>query len=72
MSAWSFAVDDLGLVVRVIVGEVGAGEDERIAVRFYSDQLCQRDAKRAAAGVTLIAHDDGNELEVADHFLQPG
>ena len=62
-------VDFRRLVVRVIVGKVGAGHDQRIGSLHH---LGQRHPQRAAGLVALIAHDDGHELELPEHALQEG
>ena len=47
--------------------EIGTGDDERVGV---ADQLGERNAERAAGLVALIAHDDGNQFELAKRSLQ--
>ena len=66
-------VDRLRLRVRVIVREVGTGQHQRLARLLVPlDQLLQRHSQRPARLVTLVAHDDRNQREAAQHLLQPG
>jgi len=64
-----FVVDSHALVVGVVVGQIGAGDDQGIGPL---NELRQRRAERAAGIVALISHDDGHELELPDGPLQEG
>ncbi|MGA2905742.1 MAG: fused MFS/spermidine synthase [Candidatus Korobacteraceae bacterium] len=57
------------LIVSVVVRQIRAGKDESVAA---VNHLGQRYAQSAAALVALVAHDNGHELEAAQHTLQPG
>jgi len=61
-------VDLHRIVVRVIVRQVRAGDDQRIAI---ADQAGQSHSQCAAAFVALIAHDDRHECEIPEHVLEP-
>ena len=65
--AQSLVVQLHGVVVGMEVGEIGAGYDERVAALDFASQ---REAELAAGLVALIAHDDGDQLEVADGALE--
>jgi len=49
--------------------EIGTGHDESVCA---FDQFGERKAEGALYFVVLIAHDDGNELEITEHSLQEG
>jgi len=64
-----FMVNRHRLVVGVIVRQIGAGQNERVAAAL--DHFRQRHSQSAAALIALVSHDDRNEFEISQHALQP-
>jgi len=68
-------VDLHRFVVRMIVRQVGADQDERLRAHLgflRQQRLRERQAQGAAEAVVLVAHHDGDQLELAQRALQKG
>jgi len=60
-----------GFVISVVMREIGAGYDERARPRPL-EHFSEREPEGSLRLIALLAHHDGNQLEVAQHALQKG